>query len=98
MDVKVGNVAQTVGQVSYFQADYSGLQTQRFYSNNFVGSSIGLGALVTEFGFSAINSVSAPASLTCLLIGLLAIARRQRAKRQLKKAVLPKQPEDAFFA
>jgi len=87
MDVKVSNVTKTVGQVSYFQADYSGLHTQRFYSNDYVGSSVGPGALVTEFGFSALNTVSAPASLSCLLIGLIAIARRQHVKRQLKKAV-----------
>jgi hypothetical protein len=72
---------------SFFQADYTGVVTQRLYA--YGGSATGVanatGALVTQFDFSpATNGVPEPASLglfgACAIGATVAAARRRNAK------------------
>lgn len=81
MEVNVISLSQPFGYQSFFKADYTGTQTQRFYSDDGINGSAVDGALVTEFEFG--KSVPTPSALTLFALGLcgLGFAARRRQKR-----------------
>lgn len=80
MDVTVLGLTATNSYQSFFQADNTGLQTQRLHSYDGVNGTTGIGALVTRFNDG--NDVPEPESLALFGLGLLALmaTRRRNSK------------------
>lgn len=80
MTVYISNLTTNNGYESFFQADYTGVQTSRLYATDSSVTQNATGALVTEFSLSAVPEPSSMAMAGIAAVAGLGLASRRRVQ------------------